>query len=75
MEGAFAAAHGCEVMLVVGTSGFVHPAASLPIIAKQTGAKLIEVNLDPTPFTPIANHSIQGKAGEILPKLWELIKK
>ncbi len=75
MEGAFSAAQDCEVMIVVGTSGIVQPAASLPIIAKQSGAKLLEVNLDSTPFSALADCSIQGKAGEMLPKLWMSIKK
>ena len=73
IEGAFAAASDCEVMMVVGTSAIVQPAASIPIIAKQSGAFLIEVNLDPTPLTAIADYSAQGKAGILLPKLWNSI--
>jgi NAD-dependent deacetylase len=74
IESAFEAAQKCGLMLVVGTSGIVQPAASLPIIAKQNSAPIIEINLEPTPLTPFADYSIQGKAGEILPKLWKLIK-
>jgi NAD-dependent deacetylase len=63
----FALCSHCEVMLVIGTSAFVQPAASLPFYASDAGAKIIEINPDPTPLTSYANLSLQGKAGEILP--------
>jgi NAD-dependent deacetylase len=75
IDNAFAAAQDCDVMLVVGTSGIVYPAASLPMVAKQSGATVLEINLEPTPFTDLVDHSFLGKAGEILPKLWKSIKK
>ena len=59
----------CDVMLVVGTSALVQPAASLPLHASEAGAKIIEINPDPTPLTPYANVSLHGKAGEILPRI------
>ncbi len=74
LEAAFTAAEGCDVMVVVGTSGIVQPAALIPILAKQNGAYLVEVNLEPTPFTGLADCSVLGKAGEVLPELWNLIK-
>lgn len=57
----------CEVMFVVGTSAVVHPAATLPYSASQAGAKIVEINPDPTPLTTYADFSFRGKAGEILP--------
>ncbi|MCK4596038.1 NAD-dependent deacylase [candidate division WOR-3 bacterium] len=65
----YASTSECDVMLVVGTSGIVYPAASIPFIAKDRGARIIEVNLEETPITQIADVSIFSKAGEILPKL------
>lgn len=62
----------CELMLVIGTSVFVQPAASLPYIAKKKGAVIFEFNLEPTPLTGIADLSFFGKAGETLPKVWDL---
>ena len=62
------AARQCQIMLVVGTSAVVQPAASLPIIAKEHGASVIEVNVEPTPITPLADQSLLGPAGEILPR-------
>jgi NAD-dependent deacetylase len=60
----------CDVMLVVGTSAIVQPAASMPIIAKQSGAVVIEINPEPTPLTGfISNYLIQGKAGEVMNRI------
>lgn len=64
---AWRAAERCEVMLVVGTSGVVYPAAHLPVLAQQHGAQVIDVNPDWTPISAIANLFLQGPSGEILP--------
>ena len=69
VEGAAEAAHSCELMLVVGTSGLVYPAAQLPFIAKRAGATVIDVNPEPGPISSIADLFLQGKSGEILPAL------
>ena len=61
----------CDTFLVVGTSALVDPVASLPGIAQNNRARIIEVNLSETPITPIADVSIRGKAGDILPQLVE----
>jgi NAD-dependent deacetylase len=66
---AYEKAADCDVCIVVGTSALVYPAMHIPEIAKREGAFLIEVNLDETPFTPKADVSLFGKAGEILPLL------
>jgi NAD-dependent protein deacetylase/lipoamidase len=72
-EGAFreasAAAAECDAALVVGTSNLVYPAASLPLVAKAQGARLVEVNPEPTPLTPDADHFLQGPAALVLPRL------
>ena len=65
----------CDIMFVVGTSALVQPAASLPLAALEAGAKLVEINPEPTPLTPYANFSFRGKAGEVLPKINESLKK
>jgi NAD-dependent protein deacetylase/lipoamidase len=67
LQRAFALCSLCDVMLVIGTSAFVQPAASLPLYASEAGAKIIEINTDPTPLTSSADYFFQGKAGEILP--------
>ena len=62
-------AESVDVCLVVGTSGIVHPAASLPLLTKESGGVVVEVNPEPTPLTEIATSSIRGRAGQILPRL------
>lgn len=60
----------CEVMLIVGTSGIVEPAASMGLVAKQTGKCVIEINLEMTPSSPLYDFTLLGKSGEILPLLY-----
>lgn len=60
----------CEVMLVVGTSGLVQPAASIPLIAKHHGALVVEVNPERTPLTEaVTDVFLEGAAGEVLPRI------
>lgn len=70
---AFNQARNCDVCLVIGTAGVVQPAASIPYYAKQANAFLIEVNNLPSALTPIMDVFLQGKAGEVMPKLVGLI--
>jgi NAD-dependent deacetylase len=66
----------CDVVLVVGTSAIVYPAASIPITAKDRGATVIEINLEPTPLTDqISDYLISGAAGEIIPAIVQEIKR
>lgn len=69
LEAAFEAVRSCEVVLSIGTSTVVEPAASLPFIALQAGARVIEINPADTPLTPHCQFALQGKAAEILPAL------
>jgi NAD-dependent deacetylase len=54
-------------MMVVGTSGLVQPAASLPCIAKRSGATLVEVNPNPTQLSSAVDYFLAGPSGQILP--------
>jgi NAD-dependent deacetylase len=65
------AARNCDIMFVVGTSAVVYPAANIPHIAKRSGAKIVEINVDRTELSYYVDYSLLGKAGEILPKLYE----
>jgi NAD-dependent deacetylase len=69
MKEAEHAAAAAEVFLVIGTSAVVYPAAGLVPYAKQAGAKVIEVNTEPTALSGIVDCSLQGPAGCILPHL------
>ena len=63
-------ASDCDVMLVVGTSAVVQPAALMPVVAKQSGARVIEINAERTPLTgDISDYLIMGKAGEIMNRI------
>lgn len=65
------AAEGADVFLSIGTSAVVYPAASIPQVAKQCGAYLVEINPEPTPLTPRVDEFLQGPSGTILPALLE----
>jgi NAD-dependent deacetylase len=69
------AASKCDVMFVVGTSAVVYPAAQIPIIAKQSGAVLVEVNIEPTELSYMSDYMMIGKAGETMPAVLEEVKR
>lgn len=69
VAGAWEVAARCDVMLVVGTSGLVHPAASLPRIARDAGAMVAEVNPEPSDLSSLATVVCRGPAGVVLPAL------
>lgn len=71
LERAFAAASEAAIMLVIGTSALVQPAAMLPQVAKQAGAYLVEINVERTPLTPISDRFLQGSATQELVSWWE----
>lgn len=71
---AAAVSRQAEVMLVVGTSGVVQPAAALPDYALRAGARIIDVNVQPDAITALADVFLQGPAGEVLPRLVEVMR-
>lgn len=72
MHEALALAQSADVMLVVGSSLVVHPAADIPLAAVRSGARLIIVNTEPTPLDSLAEVVIHGRAGEVLPEVLNL---
>ena len=70
------AAEDCDAFIIIGTSGQVSPANMIPGIAKRHGAKIIEINLEPSTYTKyVTDIYLQGKSGEILPKIDALIER
>ncbi len=69
LEKAFNLSKRAEVVIVVGTSGVVFPAAYIPYYVKEGGGYVIEVNLEESGITRIADCFLRGKAGEVLPEL------
>jgi NAD-dependent deacetylase len=64
------AARSCSVMLVVGTSGLVYPAAGLPLAARRAGAAVIVVNPAESDLDDIARYVLRGTAATVLPRLF-----
>ena len=75
MHEALALAQGADVMLVVGSSLMVHPAAGIPLAAVRSGASLIIVNAEPTPFDSLAEVVIHGRSGEVLPEILSQVER
>ena len=69
LHAAEAAVTGAEVLLVVGTSGLVYPAAGLPRQARRAGVRVIIVNPQPTEIDSVADVIVTGAAGVVLPPL------
>jgi len=63
-----------DIFFVIGTSAVVYPAAGLVYTAKANSAIIVEINIEETPITSLAQYSFFGKAGEILPKIFEKYK-
>jgi NAD-dependent deacetylase len=69
LQAAQTACTECDVLLVVGTSGLVHPAAGLPLLARRAGVPVIVVNPQPTELDPLAKLVVRGAAAAVLPPL------
>jgi NAD-dependent deacetylase len=72
---AIAASQHADLFFTVGTSGAVQPAASLPFWARQNGALLVEINLEPSEISYMCDITYHGKSGEILPQIVAKIKE
>ncbi len=70
------ASANCDIMIVIGTSAMVEPAASMPFVAKNNNAVIIEINPEPTQLTTrISDLSLMGSAGSIMPRLVKAVQK
>jgi NAD-dependent deacetylase len=67
VEAAYALAEQADVLLAIGSSLQVYPAADLPAVAARAGAQVVIVNDEPTPLDMLATLVVHGKAGEVLP--------
>ena len=70
----YAALRSCSLCLIIGTSGLVYPAAGFASVAKESGAFVAEINLDPTPQSALVDVSLQGRARDIVPLLLDPIQ-
>ncbi|MGB5053169.1 MAG: NAD-dependent deacylase [Nitrospirales bacterium] len=73
MNRSYQAMRTCDILLIIGTSGVVYPAASFASIAKEGGALVVELNLDPTPNSSVVDVAFQGRAKDLVPLLHQVI--
>ncbi len=66
IERATRALEGCDLLVSIGTSGVVYPAAEMPRIAMERGAVTVEINPEDTPVSHLYRHRLRGKASEML---------
>ena len=66
LDTAWQSARECDVFLVVGSSLVVNPAAQIPLVAKQSGADLLIINIDSTPLDDLADLVYHGLAFDVL---------
>lgn len=69
LDAAYRLCRTADVILSIGTSALVEPAASLPLLAQENGALFVEINPQVTPLTHVADVSLSGSSGEVLPAL------
>jgi NAD-dependent deacetylase len=65
----------CDLFIVIGSSLVVQPAASMPLVAKRNGARLVIINRDPTPYDDMADLVIHGQAGPTMASILEYVKQ
>lgn len=70
LDAAFRAASDCDLMIVAGTAGAVQPAASLPVMARDAGARIIDINPEPSEISALADWHLVGTSAHWLPALW-----
>jgi len=75
MEWAGEAAQRAEVFLSIGTSAVVYPAAGLPLLAKEGGAYVAEINIEASAIAGYVDEVVLGKAGEVLPALVQAVRE
>jgi NAD-dependent deacetylase len=75
IEDAFTRARKATLFLSIGSSTVVHPAATLPLVAMESGAFLIEINPESTPISNNADLALRSPAAQVLPRLVEKISK
>jgi NAD-dependent deacetylase len=67
-------AQECDLLIVIGSTLVIYPAAYIPTYAREAGAKLAIINLTPTPFDHYAELVVRGKAGDIMSKMMERVR-
>ncbi|MEZ4702852.1 MAG: NAD-dependent deacylase [Rhodothermales bacterium] len=74
-EQAFAAARRADVVLSIGTSGVVFPAAQIPLTGRDHGAYAVEINIEPSAIAGYMDETLIGPAGTVLPELLSALRE
>jgi NAD-dependent deacetylase len=74
-EEAYHRSSSCDLFIVIGSSLVVQPAASMPLLAKRNGAKLVIINRDPTPYDDLADMVIHSQAGPTMANVLRYVKQ
>lgn len=69
VEAALGAMRTCQLLISIGTSAVVYPAAELPLRAKEAGATLVEINPEETPLSDAFDLCLRGPASEMLARM------
>ncbi|MDT8323174.1 MAG: NAD-dependent deacylase [Bacteroidota bacterium] len=75
LDAAQQAARNCDLFLSVGTSALVYPAAMLPLLARQAGAYVVEINTAPSALAQEMDECISGPSGVVLPLLLDTLRR
>lgn len=75
LEFAQDSARECDLFLTIGTSGLVYPAAALPLIARQNGAYVVEINPEPSAIARQLDECIIAPSGVVLPVIMDVVKR
>ncbi len=74
-QAAYGHSAACDLFIVIGSSLVVQPAAQMPLIAKQNGAKLVIINRDETPYDQIADYVVNAQAGLTMVIVLDIVKR
>lgn len=69
IRASFEALSDCDLFMSIGTSATVQPAASFIEVARENGARTVEINRDPTPITDEVDLTVLGPSGLVLPEI------
>lgn len=75
LNAAISYSRSCDLFVMIGSTLVVYPAAYMPMYAVESGAKLIIINLTSTPMDSYASVVIRAKAGEVMPKIVEAVRR
>ncbi|HLR81800.1 MAG TPA: NAD-dependent deacylase [Paenalcaligenes sp.] len=75
LDQSFELSANCDVLIAIGTSGVVQPAAALPAIARDSGAYVIQINPQETPLDGVAHWNIRASAAQALPELYARVRE